>query len=289
MCYNLLNIFIIFEEDKMKKFTKIIALLMVAVLTLACFAACSGAQEPTTTEPASKADDTGAKVSQAIADGVLTVGTNAAFPPFEYAGADGTPDGFDIALIKEVGKLLDVDVKVVDMEFNSLVESVGSKIDAAIAGMTVKPEREETVDFSESYYEATQYVLVLKDNTDITSVASLNGKSIGTQLGTTGQFAAEDEVENADVRTYDKAVDAVNDLVNGRVDAVIIDRNPAQVFASEYDTIKIIGEDFFAPEQYAIALPEGDALLKAAVDEALATIKSNGTFDALVAQYIEEK
>ncbi len=101
-----------------------------------------------------------------LADGVLTVGTNAEFPPFEYVGDDGEPDGFDIALIKAIGEKLGVDVEVENMEFDSLVASIGSKIDVAIAGMTVTDERKNMVDFSDSYYQAVQYVLVPKE-TDI--------------------------------------------------------------------------------------------------------------------------
>lgn len=259
----------------MKKHIKTIAAILALVLAISCLWACAGTK-----------GNSGA-TSAAIEDGILTAGTNAAFPPFEYAGADGAPDGFDIALIKAIGEKLGVEVQVVDMEFNSLVSSVGSKIDCAIAGMTVKPDREEVVDFSDTYYTATQYVLVAADDDSVAAVEDLNGKIIGTQLGTTGQIIAEDELEAKEVKSYDKAVDAVNDLKNGRIDAVVIDSNPAMVFASENDTIKIVGEDFFAPEYYAIALPEGDTALVEQVNGALEAIKADGTFDALVAEYIE--
>ncbi len=226
--------------------------------------------------------------SEAIEDGVLTVGTNAEFPPFEYVGDDGEPDGFDIALIKEIGDRLNVEVEVENMEFNSLVASIGTKIDASIAGMTVTEERKNMVEFSESYYEAVQYVIVKADSA-IAAAGDLEGKAIGVQLGTTGDFIAE-EIEGATVSQYNKAVDAVNDLINGRVDAVIIDKNPAEVFAEKFgDEIKIIeGAAFeFEAEEYAIAMPKGDTALVEAVNKALAEIKEDGTFDELVAEYIE--
>ncbi|MCI8491191.1 MAG: basic amino acid ABC transporter substrate-binding protein [Lachnospiraceae bacterium] len=226
--------------------------------------------------------------SEALADGVLNVGTNAEFPPFEFVGDDGEPDGFDIALIKAIGEELGVAVEVENMEFNSLVASIGSKIDVAIAGMTITEERQNSVDFSDSYYEAVQYVLVPADS-DIAGIADLEGKTIGAQLGTTGDFLIED-IADATASQYNKGVDAVNDLVNGRLDAVIIDKNPAMVFAEKFEgEIKAIdGADFaFEPENYAIAVPKGDEALVSIINNALATIKEDGTFDQLVSEYIE--
>ncbi len=226
--------------------------------------------------------------SEALADGVLNVGTNAEFPPFEFVGDDGEPDGFDIALIKAIGEELGVAVEVENMEFDSLVASIGSKIDVAIAGMTITEERQNSVDFSDSYYEAVQYVLVPADS-DIAGIADLEGKTIGAQLGTTGDFLIED-IADATASQYNKGVDAVNDLVNGRLDAVIIDKNPAMVFAEKFEgEIKAIdGADFaFEPENYAIAVPKGDEALVSIINNALATIKEDGTFDQLVSEYIE--
>ena len=218
----------------------------------------------------------------------LVVGTNAAFPPFEYLGDDGQPDGFDIALIKAIGEKMGMTVEVQDMEFDSLVTAVGSKIDVAIAGMTIDEERLKTVDFSEPYYDAIQYVIVPKDSA-IKTAADLENKAIGVQLGTTGNYTA-DEIAGAEVKTYNKGVDAVNDLINGRVDCVIIDKNPAMVFTEKYadQLVALDGAQFdFAVEQYAIALPKGSEL-GAKINAALADLKKDGTFDKLVAQYIEE-
>lgn len=224
-----------------------------------------------------------------LEEGKLIAGTNAAFPPFEYLGDDGAPDGFDIALIKEIGKKLGLEVEVQDMEFNALVAAVGNKIDVAIAGMTVDDERKQSVDFSDSYYLAVQYVIVPADS-EISTADDLTGKRIGVQLGTTGDFIATDDIADATVSRYDKAVDAVNDLINGRVDLVIIDKNPAQVFESNFaGQIKALaGEQFdFGDEYYAIAVPKNSALLEQ-INTALAELIEEGTFDALVQEYIEE-
>ena len=210
------------------------------------------------------------------------------YSTIEYVGDDGEPDGFDVALIKAVGEKLGMEVQVENMEFDSLVSSIGNRIDGAIAGMTVTDDRKEQVDFSDAYYEAVQFVIVPADS-EIAAADDLKNKTIGCQLGTTGMFLAED-IEGATAQTYNRAIDAVNDLVNGRVDAVIIDKNPAEVFNTKFEgKVKIIdGADFgFEAEEYAIALPKGSELVEQ-VNQALADLKADGTFDALVAEYIGE-
>ncbi len=245
--------------------------------------------QETSADDAQVSEEASTAVSEAIADGVLTVGTNAEFPPFEYVGDDGNPDGFDMALIKAVGEKIGVEVQIENMEFASLVSSIGNKIDVAIAGMTVTEERQQTVDFSDSYYDAVQYVIVPKDST-IATADDLVGKNIGVQLGTTGDFIATD-IEGSNVSSYNKAVDAVNDLLNGRADLVIIDKNPALVFTGKYpdDLVAMDGSQFgFEVENYAIAMPKGDTALVDAVNNAIAELKADGTFDSLVQKYIEE-
>ena len=304
----------------MKKF---LAAMMAAMLCMGLLTACGSAAEETAqtaetteaeteasneaetaneAEPADASEETAepeaaeeaaepeadAAASEALADGVLSVGTNAEFPPFEYVDDNGEPDGFDIALIKAIGEKLGVEVQVENMEFNALVASIGGKIDVAIAGMTVTDERKEMVDFSDSYYTAVQYVILPKDS-EIAAAADLEGKAIGVQLGTTGDFIAE-EIAGAEVAQYNKALDAVNDLVNGRLDCVIVDKNPALVFQSRFqDQVTAVdGAQFdFEPEEYAIAIPKGDTALADQINAALKEMMDDGTFDALVKEYIE--
>lgn len=285
---------------------KISALLLAAVMTMGLLTACGDSEtaaeagnETTQTqaEDTQAQDDAAAEPAQtdaeaetaALADGVLTVGTNAEFPPFEYVDDNGEPDGFDIALIKAIGEKLGVEVEVENMEFASLVSSIGSKIDVAIAGMTVTEERQNSVDFSDTYYEAVQYV-ILPAGSEIATAQDLEGKTIGVQLGTTGDFIATDDIADTTVQQYNKGVDAVNDLINGRVDCVIIDKNPALVFASKFEgqLVALDGAQFeFGTEEYAIALPKGDVALAEKINAALAQIKEDGTFDELVQTYIE--
>lgn len=272
---------------------KVIAMLVATIMCVAALTACGSSSEPASAEASAestKAESAAAASTEAavstIQDGKLIVGTNAAFPPFEYVGDDGEPEGFDIALIKAIGERLGYEVEIQDMEFGSLVAAIGTKIDVSIAGMTITEERQQSVDFSDSYYDAVQFVVALPDDS-LATAADLEGKTIGCQLGTTGESIASD-IAGATVQSYDKAVDAVNDLINGKIDVVIIDQNPAQVFAEKFEgkVVAIDGASFdFESEEYAIALPKGSALVDQ-VNEALAELKADGTFDALVDQYI---
>lgn len=265
---------------------KLSAVLLAAVMTMSLLTACGSGKAAETANETTGTTETAA--SEALSDGVLTVGTNAEFPPFEYVDDNGEPDGFDIALVKAIGEKLGVTVEVENMEFASLISSIGSKIDVAIAGMTVTDERKESVDFSDSYYEAVQYVII-PEGSGIATADDLKNKAIGVQLGTTGDFIASD-IEGASVSQYNKAVDAVNDLINGRVECVIIDKNPALVFEGKFEgqITAIDGAQFaFEPEQYAIAMLKGDTALAEQVNAALEEIKADGTFDELVKTYIE--
>lgn len=281
---------------------KLLAVMLTAVFSVSVLTACGSTEDAAeataevteateTTDAAAETTEAAQEAtaaSEALADGVLNVGTNAEFPPFEYVNDNGEPDGFDIALIKAIGEKMGVEVQVDNMEFASLVSSIGSKIDVSIAGMTVTEERMQAVDFSNTYYHAVQYV-ILPEGSTIATADDLKGKAIGVQLGTTGDFIAE-EIEDATVSQYNKAVDAVNDLVNGRLDCVIIDKNPALVFESKFDgqVTAVDGAQFaFEAEEYAIAMPKGDAALAEQINTALEELKADGTFDALVAEYIE--
>lgn len=272
----------------MKTLQKTLALVLAVVLAASAVTGCSSSssKESSTASEGSASGEFDASTDKYLKDGVFTVGTNAAFPPFEYVGDDGNPDGFDIALIKEIGKKLGVDVEVQDMEFDTLVTVIGTKIDGAIAGMTISDERKEKVNFSDPYFDAIQFVLVPKDS-DIKTVDDFNGKKIGTQKGTTGDYLVQD-MEGAEDVQYDKGIQAVQDLVAGRLDAVILDKNPVETFAAQYpDDLKALdGADFnFDTESYGVALPKDDQPLTDAVNKAIQDLKDDGTYQKLIDQY----
>lgn len=258
----------------MKKSTK-----RVLAMCLACLLAVSG-MIFTVSTPAQAAD-------------VITVGTNAEFPPFEYMNNDGEPDGFDMAVIKAIGEAEGFEVKIVNMEFKSLVASLSTgSLDAVIAGMTVTEDRQKSVDFSDSYYTAKQCIVVPTDSS-ITSLSDLNGKKIAVQEGTTGDLLCTPGEDNdiitddsTEVQRFKKGTDAIVSLNNGGVDAVVIDKNPAETFvANNEGKLKLI-EDNTTTEQYAIAVGKGNTELLARINSGLEKIKANGTFDKLVSEYI---
>lgn len=267
----------------MKKVHKLLALTMVFVLLLTAFAGCKKEDAKETTGGTTEA---AVAESPVLNKDVIVVGTNPEFPPFEYMLDDGvTPDGFDMALIKEIGKKLGKEIKIETMDFDSLLAAIGNKIDMVIAGLTVNEERLKEVDFTDSYFTAVQSFIVLEGDDAVKTAADLKGKKIGVQLGTTGDIIATD-IEGAKVERYKKAITAVLDLVNKRVDVVLIDSATAEALSKANKGTKVIKGDF-DPEHYAIAMPKGDTALKEAINEALAEIKADGTFDKLVKQYIE--
>lgn len=279
---------------KCKAVFLILCTLLCMSRTFAAYAAETGDPEAASsvTETSGQAEAASAS-SASLDDGVLTVGTNAEFPPFEYNGGDGQPAGFDIELIKAIGERLGVDVDIQNMEFDALVTSISTgKIDCAIAGMTITEERKESVNFSDPYYDAEQYVVLNKDS-KIKTADDLYGAHLGCQLGTTGNTIASDiakEDEKTKVSSYNKTLDAINDLRNDRLDAVILDKNPASVFVEKYSSeIQAVpGGDFgFEIEQYAIAIPLEDSVLMYQINEVLGQMKEDGSYDKLVEEYID--
>lgn len=221
-------------------------------------------------------------------DGVLTVGLNATFPPFEYVGDDGNPTGFDVAMMQEIGSRLGLTVEIEDMDFDGIVGAIGNKIDVAATGMTITDERKEAVNFSDPYYDATQSVLLPADSA-AASKEDLAGLTVGVQAGTTGEMVAEGVEGIGEIVSVKSFNQAVLDLVNGKNDAVIIDAVPAKAFLSQYpDALKIVdGETMgFDVEQYGIAMPKDDAELGDAINSTLKAMKDDGTYDALVEQWI---
>lgn len=226
-----------------------------------------------------------------VKEDTIIVGTNAEFPPFEFVDDSGEFDGFDIAVMKEIGNRLDMDVEVSNMEFKSLIGAMeASQIDVIAAAMTVTDERKQSVDFTDSYYTARQYIVVQKDNDTIKQASDLNGRKIAVQEGTTGDFVASgdyDTIKDAQVKRFKKGADAIMDLKNGSVDAVIIDMNPAQEFVKANDDLKIV-EDESATEEYAFAVQKGNSELAESINTCLEEMKKDGTFDSLIEKYINE-
>lgn len=222
----------------------------------------------------------------------LKMGTNAAFPPYEfYSDETGEIVGIDAEVATAICEKLGYELEIVDMDFDALVSAVASgKVDFVMAGMTVTEDRKQSVDFSNSYATAVQVVIV-KEDSPITSVDDLfaegaNNK-IGVQQGTTGDIYCSDEIEGAglgSVERYKTGADAVLALTTGKVDCVVIDNEPAKNYVAANEGLKILDTEY-AVEEYAIALAK-DSELTEKVNAALEELIADGTVKAIIDKYI---
>jgi polar amino acid transport system substrate-binding protein len=220
-----------------------------------------------------------------IKDGTLTVGTDTPFPPFEI-GQPPNISGYDIEVMNAVAEDLGLTAEYTDTGFGTIFrDTANGQFDTAAAASTITKGRENAVDFTAPYYEAQQALLV-PEGSDIASVDDLSGAIVGAQDGTTGETYANDETDASEVRGFPEGPNAISALVTGQVDAVIIDQ-PVAVDAIEKQGGVEIVEEIPTNELYGFAVaPDNDAL-REAMDEALATIKQDGTLDELYEKYFQ--
>ena len=220
-----------------------------------------------------------------VEPGVLTMGTNATFPPYEYKDGDDVV-GIDAEIAQAMADKLGLQLEIVDMDFDSLVASVQSgKIDMSLAGMTVTEERKQNVDFTDSYATGVQ-VIIVKEDSDIASADDLEGKLIGVQQGTTGHLYCSDDFGEDNVIPYANGATAVQALLQGKVDCVVIDQEPAKAFVEANEGLKIL-ETAYTTEDYAAAVSKDNPALTAALNSALQELKDNGTIQGILDKYIK--
>ena len=219
----------------------------------------------------------------AMAKDKIFVGTNAEFPPFEYL-EKGEVTGFDIELVNELGKVMDADVKVLDMSFDGLLPALQmKKVDLVIAGMTATEERKKTVSFTQPYYTASQVIIVKEGNNSIKSFDDLKGKKVAVMLGFTGDTIVS-EIEGVSIERFNAAYAGIMALQADKVEAVVLDSEPAKNYVKQNPGL-VLAEADAEQEEYAIALRKNDKALLEKVEKALAEIKANGTYDALIKKY----
>ena len=229
-----------------------------------------------------------------IEEGKLIMSTNAQFPPYEMVadgeGFNGTGfEGIDVEIASAIADKLGLELQIDDMEFDSALLAVqNNTADVMLAGLSYSEERDEVVDFTDSYATGVQVVIV-KDGSDVT-MDNLGEKMIGTQRGTTGYIYASDTPENGGygedhVLAYDNGATAVQALVNGQVDAVIIDEAPAKEFVAANEGLTILPGNW-VEEQYCAAVDEGNTALQNAINTALNELMDDGTVDEIIAKYI---
>jgi len=296
------------EENYMKK---AIALLLAGTM-MAALTACGGSADAPAAAPAEEAVEEAAEAAEETAEaveetaeaaetdaaaedgaaadlttvneGYLVMGTNAYFPPYEFYEGDQIV-GIDAEIAAAIADKLGLELKIEDMEFDSIITAVTTgKIDMGLAGMTVTEERKENVNFSDSYATGVQVVIVPEDS-EIQSVDDLADAMIGVQLGTTGDIYCTGDFGEDHVEQYNKGNDAVMALASGKVDCVVIDNEPAKSYVAANEGLKILDTEYVV-EEYAAAIAKENTALLDAVNAALAELKEDGTLDAIVAKYI---
>ena len=219
-------------------------------------------------------------------DGKLVVATNATFPPYEYYDADKQIVGIDVEVAGLIADKLGLELEVSDMEFDSIIAAVKQgKADIGMAGITITEERKKNVAFSDTYTKATQMIIV-QEGSAIASPDDLKDVKVGVQTGTTGDLYVSDLSEDGvEVMQFSKGIDAVIALTQGKVDAVVIDGEPAKVFVEGNEGLVLLDEAF-TEEEYAIAVaPENEELLEQ-INTALAELEESGELQAVVDKYI---
>ena len=249
--------------------------LAAAGLTAAALAltACGGSASSTASSTASSAASSEA------------ASTSAAFPPYEMTTDAGEFEGIDIDTAKAIAEKLGLELQIDDMDFDAALLAVQQgKADMVMAGVTVTDERQNVMDFTDSYATGIQSIIV-KEDSDIASVDDLAGKKIGTQRGTTGYLYCSDDFGDENVVAYDNGLTAVQMLNNGQVDCVVIDNAPAKEFIAANPGLKLL-DTAYVEESYAIGVGKGNTELKDAINTALEELKADGTLQAIVDKYI---
>ncbi len=281
----------------MKKYSKLTAFFLVAVMMVSTAGCAQSSTTASTAASTAKSEAASAVASAAAsptidkikADGFVTMSTNAEFEPFEYKDGDNFA-GIDIDISNKIAEKLGVKLKINDVAFDTLTTELASgKANFVAAGMTATEDRKKNVDFSDTYFDATQSIIVLKGSA-IKARADLNGKKVGVQQGTTGDSFCTNEDGTSDIKVgsterYSKGVDAVTDLINGKIDAVVIDDFPAQKFVQKNADKLVKLSEALTVEKYAIAVKKGDADMLKVVNEVLGEMKSSGDLDKLITKY----
>ena len=279
---------------------KLIALSLALIMALGMFAACGNTAadddaKGNTTEATTEATEAtteateGAIEFETVKEGKLIMATNAYFQPYEYYDGDKII-GIDAEIAEAIAKELGLELEISDMQFDSIITAVKEgSADFGLAGMTITEDRLLEVDFSISYASGVQSIIV-KEGSPITTVDDLYAEGaaykVGVQLGTTGDIYCTDDFGSDLVTQYTNGNEAVNALLGGDVDCVIIDNEPAKAFVAANEGLKIL-ETSYADEDYAACFAQDNDALKEAVDAAILKLTEDGTIDAIIDKYIK--
>ena len=273
-----------------KVFSKIIS----AALVFCMVGAMAGCSKSNETKATTKGETTKTEEKFTIQEGKLIMATNAYFQPYEYYEGDKII-GIDAEIAEAIAKKLGLELQIMDVEFESIVAGVQSnKFDVGMAGMTVTEDRKQSVNFSSTYATGIQAVIVKEDSPIKDVDALLAGDyKVGVQTGTTGDIymsypASEGGVGEDRVVRYSKGGDAVLALNTGKIDAVVIDNEPAKSFVEANAGLKVM-ETPYAVEDYAMAVNKSNTVLLDKINAALKELTDDGTIPAIIEKYIPSK
>lgn len=216
----------------------------------------------------------------------LTVAIEPVYAPFEFKAADGSLQGFDVDIMRAIGDAADFQVKFQSIAFDGMIPALQvSNVDAAVAAMTITSKRAQTVSFSRPYFKAGLAIATPKGTPPIKTLEELQGKNVAVQIGTTGAEAIK-RIPNVNVRTFNAAVLALQELNNGNVDAVLSDA-PVMLYAIKTGNLKDveINSELLSEELYGIPTPLNSPNLQL-IDKGLTTILENGTYDTLYRKWL---
>ena len=266
----------------MKKSRLLLLTSALAVMAAMVLVACGGDDSDSDTAPAASGD----VASELITDGTLSVGSDIPFPPFEF-GKPPDYEGFDIDLVNAIAGDLGLETEIQDTSFDTIFIDVSqNKFDLAASASTITPEREQVVDFSDPYYEAEQALLV-PEGSDISTVEDLAGLTVGAQDGTTGEAFANDETNADSVRGFPNGPAAIAALRNGQVEATIIDQPVAQDAIDKGQGGFELATTIPTGELYGLAMSQTTPALLAAVNESLASMKTDGRLNELYQKWFK--
>ena len=272
------------------KIKKLLALGVAGMMSLS-MTACGGNDAPAEDEGAEGGDNEVVATVETVEAGKLHMSTNASFPPYEMVADDGSFEGIDVEVADAIAQKLGLELIVDDMGFDAALQAAqDGKSDMIMAGVTVTEERLLVMDFSDSYAKGVQSVIVTKDS-PITTIDDLaSAEMIGCQMGTTGYIYCSAAVEDGGygddhVTAYEDGAAAIQALMAGQIDAVVIDNMPAQSYVDANPGLKLLDSDF-ANEDYAIGVAKGNTQLLDAINGALAELTADGTVQGIVDKYI---
>ncbi len=260
---------------------------LLAVAAAAMLSACSKQEAAPAAAPAAAAP------AAPAAPKVYVVGTDAAYAPFESVAPGGAIEGFDVDVVKAVAAKAGIEVKFINTPWEGIFKTLDTgERDMVVSAVTITDERKQTMDFSAPYFNANQLIAV-KDSSKVAKFDDLKTLKIGVQTGTTGDEVVQKLVgkTNTNIKRFESTPLALKELEAGGVAAVVADNGVVQHYIQNNPAAKFksVSDASFTPEQYGIAMKKGNADLAKKVNDALAAIKADGSYDAIHVKYFGMK